>query len=248
MRLPIPGQATQALRVALVSALAIGCSQAVQPAAHAAASSASTPGSDPTAGISNFSNLPLFPIGTTPGTYGWEFTIASPINVTSLGIWDDLGNGLGASYSIAIWDQATQNLLAQATLPSGTTGTLVNNFRYTSLGSSVALQAGTYRIGAYWGSNTDPVVDKRSGTGTATPGSGISLGSSFSASGGSLAFPSTDTAINPGYFGPNFQFTSGGGGSGAAAAPGPLPALGAAAAWGFSRRLRQRIRTRRPEA
>ena len=169
--------------------------------------------------------------------------MAAPITVSSLGMWDDNADGLGASYNVAIWNKDTLAQLVAAIVPSGLTGTLANNFRYASLPSSTTLPTGTYRIGAYFSSNTDLIVDRLLGSGTATANSGITLGSSYTTAGGSLAYPSTDTTRGPGYIGPNFQFTAASGG--AASAPAPLPILGAAATWGFSRRLRQRIRSHR---
>lgn len=241
-------QRKQAIRLALLPALAVAATMAHAPEALAAPSYASTPGTDATAGITSFSSLLDSVVGTTPGTYGYQFTVTSPITLTSLGIWDDLGDGLGASYAIGIWNQDTQSQLATATVPSGTAGTLVNDFRYTSLANSLTLAAGIYRIGAYFGSNTDFVGNNDPGNpGTATPNSSITLGAAYSTAGGSLTFPNSLDSNGPGYIGPNFLIASGGGG-GAASAPGPLPALGAAAAWGFSRRLRQRIRTQRSEA
>lgn len=241
-------QRKHAIRLALLPALAVAATMAHAPEALAAPSYASTPGTDATAGITSFSNLLVTPAGLTPGTYGYQFTVTSPITVTSLGIWDTQGDGLSASYAIGIWDQNTLFQVATATVPSGTAGTLVNDFRYTSLANSLTLAAGIYRIGAYHAANNDLVVVNDSGNpGTATPNSSITLGGAYSQAGGSLTFPSGLVSNGPGYIGPNFLIASGGGG-GAASAPGPLPALGAAAAWGFSRRLRQRIRTHRSEA
>ena len=63
------------------------------------------------------------------------------------------------------------------------------------------------------------------------------------AAGGSLTFPA-DTPTRSGgfaYLGPNLNLLQ------TQAVPGPLPILGTAAAFGYSRKLRKRIKNSKPE-
>lgn len=196
--------------------------------------SVSTPGSDPTAAIASFINLELdFTVGTT-NTYGYEFTTAGPISIKSLGVFDYQSDGLTTAHDVGIWDNSG-SLLASVNVPTGTTASLINGFRYQALNSILSLQAGTYRIGALYAPGSDGFVQQFIPGGSATPGSGITLGNPFlSSPSATLARPTNPQALAaPGYFGPNFQYDS---------VPGPLPLFGAATAFGFSRRLRRRLR------
>src|SRR5207248_1639986 len=61
-------------------------------------------------------------------TIGWGFTLATLLTVTDLGYFD--GNlGLVDPHPVGIWD-SVGNLLAAATVPSGTAATLVSGFRF----------------------------------------------------------------------------------------------------------------------
>lgn len=74
---------------------------------------------------------------------GWQFTVTEPLSVSALG-WFDLGqNGLSRSHEVGLWNKNTQALLGSVVVASGTGGTLDGFFRYTSLGSAVALSSGT---------------------------------------------------------------------------------------------------------
>ena len=95
--------------------------------------------------------------GTGPYVLGWQFSITAPLQVTSLGFWDYLGDGFRApngnpSEDVGIWDTAqTPNLLVSISVSS--TDPLTNvladgsGFRFASLGSVLTLQPGTYIIG-----------------------------------------------------------------------------------------------------
>jgi hypothetical protein len=75
------------------------------------------------------------------GTLGYAFTVTSPIRVTNLGVWDYGGNGDG------LLEPGTQ--LIQTTIPAGTSGTLVDGYRYVPI-APVILAPGNYTIGAYY--------------------------------------------------------------------------------------------------
>ena len=195
---------------------------------------ASTPGTDPTAAIASFTNLtPNATVGAT-NTYGYEFTTAGPIAIKSLGVFDYLSDGLNTAHDVGIWD-SSGTLKAFVNVPTGTTASLINGFRYQNLNSIVNLQAGTYRIGALYTPSSDNFAQKITSSGAATAGLGITLGDPFISSPNPVLTQPTNASplAAPGYFGPNFQYDS---------VPGPLPLFGAATAFGFSRRLRRRIR------
>lgn len=65
-------------------------------------------------------------------TIGYSFTSSAPIEVTSLGMWDDAEDGFNSSVDIGLWTNAGV-LLQQVTLPSGEEATLADGFRYVEL-------------------------------------------------------------------------------------------------------------------
>jgi Domain of unknown function (DUF4082) len=150
--------------------------------------------------------VPAFSIGPTPGlvscesyTCGFSFTPAQSILVTDLGQWDQTLAGLGSSSPVGLWT-ATGTLVASATVPAGTTASLVGAYRYVAI-APVALQAGqTYVIASAYQANVAPVADPSGFDPSVAPGSGL-----FALSGGGiLAFPSmTFSSL---LAGANFQF------------------------------------------
>jgi hypothetical protein len=87
---------------------------------------------------------------------GNQFTVgANPLSVTMLGVFDQGDNGLTTAHDAGIWGLTSTTPIVSATIPSGTGGTLTNNFRYVSV-TPVILQANTtYRIGALFLSGSD---------------------------------------------------------------------------------------------
>lgn len=85
-------------------------------------------------------------------TLGYRFTVGSQsLSVTSLGIWDNNGDGLETggtgARQMAIWD-AGGTLVPGTSVTVPTNGTLDNQFRYQALTSPVTLLANTdYVIG-----------------------------------------------------------------------------------------------------
>jgi hypothetical protein len=141
-------------------------------------------------------------------TFGWAFTVTSPILLTDLGVFDfpdRFPAGLAESHLVTIWT-STGVQVAQGTVPSGTSGTLVDRFRYISI-APVSLPAGNYTIGAFYISGSRDFVPYLA-TGITTAGDITYRGSRF---GNGNAFPQGDPANHPNsYFGPNFQFTASG--------------------------------------
>lgn len=142
-------------------------------------------------------------------TWGWSFSLANPVTVTDLGVWDGNnttrlgpgGDGLLEAHSITIWTTAGVQV-AQATVPIGTAGVLLNDFRYISLLSPTSLPAGNYVIGAYSQNSADSFALLTSGMTTAP---GVTYIADRQQSG--IGMPITSSGVN-GFFGPNFRFTS----------------------------------------
>src|SRR5258708_6441475 len=72
-------------------------------------------------------------------TLGTRFTVgAKDASVSALGVWDgansggSIGDGLVFSKAVAIWD-SSGTMVASATVPSGTAGFLVGEFRYIAI-------------------------------------------------------------------------------------------------------------------
>ncbi|HEY1381570.1 MAG TPA: hypothetical protein VGF55_32530 [Gemmataceae bacterium] len=156
------------------------------------------------------------------GTIGWGFTPTADLTVTALGVFDYHADGLKTAHQVAIWDAASRAVVAAATVPVGTAGTLADGFRYEAAAGS--LQAGRlYVIGALFPADptTSPDADEMAQYGSSTiaidghialedPGRGrVAFG------GGALALPPLD--VLPPAFGANFQFDL-------AAAPSAAPA------------------------
>lgn len=77
-------------------------------------------------------------------TLGYQFTADSAITVTSLGAYDNAGDGLNISHDVGLWT-AGGILLASATVPSGTGATLDGHFRYVDI-TDITLDAGSQYI------------------------------------------------------------------------------------------------------
>lgn len=134
----------------------------------------------------------------SPQTIGYQFTVTSLINVTSLGIWDFGSNGLSESHLEGIFS-ASGTLLTSTTIPAGTAAALLNGFRYVTI-PSLILSPGTYNIGAVYSSSADPTAFNA--TGFSTDPHITFVGSRGGP--GVLINPTFPLGNNPGNFGPNF--------------------------------------------
>jgi hypothetical protein len=139
-------------------------------------------------------------LGNPPFTLGWTFTVNDDIVVTQLGLFDSRQNGLEESHDIGIWDDSG-TLVASATIGSGVSGLLVDNFRYVEI-VPVTLAAGGYTIGAFFGTGLEPLVFAGDATGfVASPQ--IAFVSAVFSNVPVLTLP--DSVFGgQGYFGPNF--------------------------------------------
>jgi hypothetical protein len=97
------------------------------------------------------------------------------------------------------------NLLTSATVPAGTAGTLVNDFRFAAI-SPIVLGSGSYTIGGFGlGTSLD---DFRFAVPDYTAIPGLTIGPAVASAFGnpSLTYPTQVVGFaNPGYFGPNFE-------------------------------------------
>jgi len=127
-------------------------------------------------------------------TLGYRFIVGNTsLTVSDLGFFDTGTNGLANAHAVGIWGGST--LLASGTVPSGTTGTLVGNWRYVAITPITLTNNTQYTIGGlYPTGNTDSVPGQSGNVQT----NGTDLGI-FS---GGWSFNTALTAANPAY---NFE-------------------------------------------
>lgn len=178
-------------------------------------------------------------LATSDRTWGWEFTVNTPIEVTKLGMFDLFADGI-PPVPVGIWTAGGTPIVS--TLVTGLDpfeGTTLSGpgfsglFRYHALSSPVPLNPGVYRIGADVASES--FVWRAAGVVVGGPEitAGVPV---YNPSTTSFAFPfQAFPADSWGYFGPNFQYQL--------PVPEPstlvLAACGTLAAGIFSRRRRR---------
>jgi hypothetical protein len=135
-------------------------------------------------------------------TIGWEFTVSDPITVTSLGVWDQSGNGLADDHQVGIWLSTGGSPLVSTTVTSA--NPLTNGFRYQSI-SPFTLQPGTYVIGSYMPTSSDLGAAAASYA-TNSP---ITYTKNLFLYDSGFTIPTEEwVGFDGGNFGPNFQFTT----------------------------------------
>jgi len=155
-------------------------------------------------------------------TVGWQFSLAQPVTVTHLGLWDYDGTGLKESHLVSIWDSGG-TLMTSATV----SGSGAGNWVWASV-PSTTLNTGPYTIGARYISRTQDLVGLSADTVSTAPG--VTHIKGVGGPWGSV--PSIDYDKQKGYFGPNFRMLD----------PDPIPepalvqlpvllAMGAVCAW-----------------
>ena len=152
-------------------------------------------------------NLTGQALANPPFTLGWSFTTNSDVTVDQLGLFDDSQDGLTNRFELGLWDDAGA-LLTSAFLGSGTSGTLINQFRYVDVADVVLARGRKFYIGAYYQDGADALIFPGVAQNFATA-SYINFGESTFEFGGSLARPTLTNSSSPGYFGPNFIGTGG---------------------------------------
>jgi hypothetical protein len=145
---------------------------------------------------------------------GWEFTNASPITISALGLFAN--GGLVSAHQVSIYNLSGA-LQVSVVVPTGLTPD-AQGYVYASLGTPFALPAGTWIIAASYAQNSPDLMRVGSG-GTA---SSVVMSSPLTF-GGAFIWFNAGTPVNPNnpapgngsfssptaaaYFGPNFQFT-----------------------------------------
>lgn len=173
------------------------------------------------------------------GTLGWEFNTNRALQIDALGIFDSDSPGLNGTYTLGIWN-SSQNLLASTTV-SGSGDGISIGFVWKSLASILNIAPGNYVVAAAGPYSNS---DRYAGTGTYTTLPGVTWlrgHTAFLSSG--LTYPTTTlpSSTEPSIFGGNFSEYK-------EPVPGPLPLAGAAAPFGWSRRLRKRVKVAASES
>jgi len=128
--------------------------------------------------------------------------------LTGLGVFDADGDGLLNDYDIGLYDTGG-NLLVSTNLGAGTSGTLIDGFRYVAL-APVALTAGDYRVGAlFTNASGDDSLYFSGGGNIVSSISGVTYGDARFALGSTLSDPTVSAGSGDGYFGPNLLLQSG---------------------------------------
>jgi hypothetical protein len=103
-----------------------------------------------TTGVSSFTGgSPIF----NSATRGFRFQATQNLTVTALGVFDIDSDGLTIPLSktgvdVGLWNDSG-TLLAQVSVPGGTTASILDGFRYANLTTSINLTSNSfYRVGA----------------------------------------------------------------------------------------------------
>ena len=146
-------------------------------------------------------------VGSSSQTRGWEFTTVNNITISSLGWWDNLGDGLAVSHQVGIWN-FTGTLLLSATVSTGTTDPLSNGYRFDSvLTGSPLLLAGTYIIGGK-SVSADSINYALAPANIVFDPEITFVKNRTNSTSGPFSFPSTtQSGLDIGMFGPSFQFS-----------------------------------------
>lgn len=149
---------------------------------------------------------------SAPYTLGFEFTLLSAASVDKLGVYDWNSDGLESSAQVGLW-AADGTLLALAAIGAGTSGELIDQFRYANV-APVALSAGTlYVVGAYMVSDVVGTATSlgtgQSGTGSFNPLLG-SVNDRYSNFDYAFGFPTFSNSTGGAWLGANLNFGAGG--------------------------------------
>src|ERR1700730_11060253 len=173
------------------------------------------------AGVASGQNTLLLDAGTgnirTVGGFSFWRTFRVGFTnefVLALGVWDgangmngSVGDGLQSSIPVGLFD-SSGTLLASTTIPSGTTATLLNGFRYVSIAPVNLLSGNTYTLAAYYSSSDPDILHDQGGSPSTSSDFTNYLGAFTGRNDvGSLSFPTGHTN-GTAYVGPNFQYSS----------------------------------------
>ncbi len=192
-----------------------------------------------------FTNLTGVATDPIPYTTGFKFEAVTAVTVLQLGAFDDSQDGLAQSHQVGLWD-SSGNLMAAATIPAGTGGQLIDQFRYHDI-FPVSLVAGQDYVVGEFITSSSPDNGVIHATGFVTDPRITFIGEAYKATGnigepGSFEFPNQtyfDSSVKA-YFGANLIL--------APPAPVPEPAtwtlllVGVGGVGTLARRRRQQIR------
>jgi hypothetical protein len=139
-------------------------------------------------------------VDNLPWNLGYSFTVNSATDVLALGVWDYQGDGLINSHQLGLWD-SNRNLLASTIVPGGTSGLLMDSFRYTSI-APISLSIGsTYYVAATFNGPGDDIWT--ADPSVMTTAAMISYDSRRYQFGSALVFPDLAGSNSTGYWGGN---------------------------------------------
>lgn len=92
---------------------------------------------------------------TFAGALGQDFDVLSPIKIESLGAFDSGSDGFAGTITVGIYDLGDVTTALASTVLSGSSGTLVNQFRYDPI-TPLMLGPGSYSVVAYGFGASDP--------------------------------------------------------------------------------------------
>jgi hypothetical protein len=156
------------------------------------------------------------PTSTGAFVMGWQFSVkpAASVLVSALGFYDFQQNGLTQAHTVGIYD-SVGTLLVSAVVPTGTAGTLLNQYRYISItpftlaaGQSFTIEATNTGTGDAWafGNGTETGLAVDSNITKAATNAAV-----FASNGGAtLVYTTTKPNSPTGYSflgGPNFQIS-----------------------------------------
>jgi Domain of unknown function (DUF4082)/PEP-CTERM motif len=144
------------------------------------------------------------------GSIGWQFTLNGPVEITSLGYWDEGGNGLVSAHDVALWTGGGV-LLAQTTVTNASpitvnSGSGLGAWKFQPLVSPLLLGVGDYVIGGFYPAGSADAF-RFAGTNVSTDPLVTYTGIRDSVNTPGLVFPGVGGGSGA-YFGPDFQFTS----------------------------------------
>lgn len=142
------------------------------------------------------------------GSIGMDFTVNQPINVTSLGVFDHLGDGISGTLTTTIWNVSTGLAVPGAvmTFNNADPGTLIGSARFKPI-PTITLAPGSYSVASAGHGNPDFDYNPAVNTVTNNGGGAISItGGRRYRSDATGGFPAT-VDVGGFYGGGTFEFS-----------------------------------------